>query len=242
MDLHQQFVQLGRSKQKIQYRLLALLPKILKSGIYLKYARTIEGYAWRFVQIPESVVKKALNFKLEGLPHLQAAVATVGVHKVAMLAKVATPENEEMLVDKLKNMSKEAVQVLSKEMRGHKTEKITIELEGELMRKFLELKKKYGTNKAVMKKLLAEKSSRKKCAYPDCHKPSEQDHHPEKQFLVKGTKKTVPLCKAHHEFMHNGLVENQTDDPEKWRFTLTGMLDQADLLYRKYWLEAQAVI
>ena len=240
MDLHKQSVQLGSEKNKIQNKLLALLPEIFESGIYKKYTRTIEGYAWQFAQIPQSAVQKTLRVEkyIAEFPHLKAAVAKVGIHKVSLVATLATAENEEVLADKIKHMSKPAVQTMSKEMRGHKTEKMTIELEGEMMMMFLKLKKQYGSNKEVMRALLEMASPGiEPCVYPDCHKPAEHDHHPERKSLVKGTKITVPLCKEHHEFMHNGLVENELEEPKKWKFTLNGVLDQADLLRRKYWLE-----
>lgn len=118
-NIHRQFVQLGRQKNKIQYQLLHLLPMIYKQEIYKKYCRTIEGYAWRFAQIPRSVVEKTLKLEkhLANKPFLKAAVAEVGIHKVALVANLATPETDTVFADKVRNMSKDAVQELSKELR-----------------------------------------------------------------------------------------------------------------------------
>lgn len=120
-NLHKEFVQLGRQKNKIQYRLLQLLPQIYEEGINKKYCRTIEGYAWRFAQISKAVVEKTLKLErhLENKPCLKAIVAEVGINKVAMVASLATSETDSIFAEKIKNMSRDAVQELSKELRSN---------------------------------------------------------------------------------------------------------------------------
>lgn len=172
--LHRKFVKLGREKNKIQYQLLQILPEIFESEIYKKYCRTIQGYAWRFAQIPSSVVDKTLRLEkyLGDKPCLKAAVAEVGVHKVALVASIATAETDQVFADKVKNMSKPAVQELVKELRGGYSSNPTtftpkpccavpttmkIELDSEMTFLFLQLKKKYsGNNQEVMMKILRE--------------------------------------------------------------------------------------
>ncbi len=265
MNLHKQFIQLGREKNKIQYKLLNLIPEIFRTEIYKKYAKTIEGYAWRFAQIPESVVQKTLKLEkhLEDKPLLKAAISQVGIHKVAMLATI--PEPDELLADKVLHMSKPAIQQLSKELRGKPVaQTITIQLDEEMTTLFLKLKKKYqGNNLEVMKKVLTEatkeeskptpkkspgisryinkytkqealKESNNHCAYPDCNKPHDAFHHPPRFAKTKNHKNIKPLCKPHHEFAHNGLIQNETKPPQTWKLKLTNKLDNIDQLYRKY--------
>ena len=62
-NLHQQFVQLGRAKFRLDYKLLALLPDIYESGIWKKYAGSIYEYAAKFGGLSHSAVEKRLRLK-----------------------------------------------------------------------------------------------------------------------------------------------------------------------------------
>ncbi|MDD3861947.1 MAG: hypothetical protein PHP74_03620 [Candidatus Gracilibacteria bacterium] len=166
-DLHKQFLLLGRERNKITYKLLALLPQIYKRKIYEKHGfATIYEYAGKLAGLSHSTVEKSLKLekKLENKPLLQKAIETRGVHKVAIIANLATPETEKMFVDKITNMSKPALQQLSKELRGKITGKIQttwqIEMDEEMMKMFLKLKKNLGkfgselSNKEAMRRML----------------------------------------------------------------------------------------
>jgi hypothetical protein len=259
MNLHQQFLQLARQKNQIQYQLLQLLPEIYKSGIYKKYANTIEGYAMRFAQLPESTVRKRLNLEkhLTNKPALRKAIAKVGVHKVALVARIATPENEEIFVEKLRTMSKPAVQQLSKELRNKPNNKtFTLKLTPNLQNLWDQTKKKLGpdlTDEQILEQLLIQQKSpgrtfttkslsqkqkqqtkevyKNKCAYPRCRKESEEVHHPGRNGDHSDLR---PLCKIHHQFMHHGLVKNETKQPHKWQLQIRKTTNQTDLLYQKY--------
>lgn len=181
-ELHQKFIRLGADRRKLTNQLLAILPEIFERKIYRKYAATIEEYAGKFAGLGKGVVKKRLRLEkyLKDKPNLKAAIATEGVHKIALVASLATAENEAALADKLGNMSKSAVQELSKELRNKiqkgelidnnqslfgtnlcsaAPQRIKIDLEGDLFFMFLKLKKKYGeqlNNLQVMKKIFEE--------------------------------------------------------------------------------------
>ena len=181
--LHKTFVKLGNDRRKLTNELLALLPEIYEKEIYKKYAGSIVEYAGKFGGLSRNVVLKRLRLEkyLKDKPKLKGVIKTEGLHKVAMMASLATHENEEFLVDKLRNMSKSAIQELSKEMRSKQVDKeiglfgndflnaadepnckavpqkITIELDEEMSFLFLKLKKKIGknlSNKEIMKKIL----------------------------------------------------------------------------------------
>ncbi|MFH1533712.1 MAG: hypothetical protein ABID64_02170 [Nitrospirota bacterium] len=276
-NLHRKFVQLGRQKFKLTNEMLAILPEIYESGIYKKFASTIVEYAGKFGGIPGSTVEKRLRIEkhLHDKPKLKEAIKTVGLNKVAMVVTLATPENEGALADKIGNMSKPAVQTLSKELRNKETdlceakpEKIKLELDEEMTFLFLKLKKKWGktlSNKEIMGKILAKVSENEfpqkpvpgenstrpkkavetryvsvhqqrkalgegKCIYPNCNKPATDFHHTDRFSESKSHDSIVSLCHDHHEFMHNGLV-----DEKNWRIDVTRQVDdQADMLYRKY--------
>jgi hypothetical protein len=259
MNLHQQFLKLAKQKNQIQYKLLQLLPEIYESGIYRKYAHTIEGYAMRFAQLPESTVRKRLNLEkhLTNKPALKKAIAKVGVHKVALVARLATPENEEIFVEKLKTMSKPAVQQLSKELRNKPNNKtFTLKLTPNLQNLWDQTKKKLGpnlTDEQILELLLTQQASpgisiqtkslsakqkqqtkqryNNKCAYPHCRKESEEVHHPTRN---KNHANLKPLCKIHHQFMHHNLVTNETKQPHTWQIQMNPTTNKTDLLYQKY--------
>ncbi|MFA5948237.1 MAG: hypothetical protein WC806_04695 [Candidatus Gracilibacteria bacterium] len=118
-NLHLEFVRLGGMRHKLKNKMLMILPEIYKSGIYKKYAGSIVEYAGKFGDIAKTTVIKRLRLEknLEGKPCLNAMIEKVGVHKVAMVAKLATSETDKAFAEKVLNMSKEAVQSLSKELR-----------------------------------------------------------------------------------------------------------------------------
>ena len=118
-NLHHKFVQLGRQRHKLKNELLALLPEIYEKGIFRKYAGSIIEYAGRYGDIAKSTVIKRLRLEknLEDKPELKAAIKEVGMHKVAIVARLATAETDSAFADKVRNMSKSAVQTLAKELR-----------------------------------------------------------------------------------------------------------------------------
>ncbi|MFH1284342.1 MAG: HNH endonuclease signature motif containing protein [Candidatus Peregrinibacteria bacterium] len=293
--LHLEFVKLGMMKRKLTNRMLLILPEIYESRIYKKYASSIVEYAGKFGGISKTAVEKRLRLEkyLENKPVLKAAICEVGIHKVSLIATLATPETEEIFADKVKNMSKSAIQTLSKELRMKesltniepcqaKAEKIVLELDEEMTFMFLKLKNELGknlSNKELMRKILKSvtghnlprpekvvtgddskvaaevaaetaattesryipaqtrrkvlKKSSGRCGYPGCNKPYEIFHHNERFAGNKSHKSLVAVCRNHHEFMHNGLVENE-HNREFWALNFNKGTDEVDQLYRKY--------
>ncbi|MBI2634875.1 hypothetical protein HYW82_04385 [Candidatus Peregrinibacteria bacterium] len=325
--LHQKFVALGAAKRKLTYELLTILPEIFESGIWKKYSSSIYEYAGRFGGLSRSMVEKRLNLErdLKDKPKLKEAIKEAGIYKVAMVAKITTPELDEVMADKVVHMSKSAVQTLSKELRQESllTENtikncsaepklIKIEMDKEMSFMFMKLKKKLGeklNNRDALKlmlnqlidhefttskfkqckNLLGEKEILKQvqddkvqvkdgtimirddisvgtvmvrqahhdisvtrhipapkkleelaktnghCAYPNCNHPPENWHHRDRFSQSKSHESVVPLCKNHHQFMHNGLIKNEMAEPENWEIDLKNQVtNNIDNLYRKH--------
>ena len=172
--LHEEFIHLGSLRHKLKNRMLLILPEIYESGIWKKYAGSIIEYAGKYGDIAKSAVIKRLRLEknLDDKPCLRAAIEKVGVHKVAMVVKIATPETDKLWAGKLENMSKMAVQSLSKEMRVntadadaplckaiHNVKKIELDEESNFL--FLKLKSKLGknlTDKEFLKLILEERA------------------------------------------------------------------------------------
>lgn len=311
--LHQQFTRLGRDRNQLTYKLLAILPEIFQREIYKQYGyQTIYEYAGKLAGLSRITIDKALKLekKLENKPFLQKVISECGVHKVSLIAKLATPETDAAWADKVKNMSIASLRELSKEV--HKIKKsetspelfdklnidfinaISITLDHESQFLFLKLKKEFCkkkrfhmSNKEALKQMLQylaqhvfqkdiqrnthtpskkitgdfSKNSTKitryipiqikrtilqktdeRCAYPGCNNPYENFHHRIPFSLSRNHDSIIPLCKKHHEFMHNDLVENELMDPSQWVLTLgyqkhqflEKTLKKPDLLFRKY--------
>lgn len=308
-QLHHEFVRLGSLRLKLKNKMLAILPEIYESGIWKKYAGSIVEYAGKFGDIAKTTVIKRLRLEenLEGLPCLKAAIEKIGIHKVAMVAKITTSEMDEAMAEKLLDMSKMAVQSLSKELRAEQIDSYDsavqksatfckaipltkkIELDENSTFLFLKLKKKLGKNmsdKEFLKMILEErerqefpqkqvkrvsemvlqKASSKsitgeafgvskketryvraekkrkvlaptngKCAYPGCNSPHAVLHHADRYSESKNHDSIIPLCKVHHEFAHNNLIENEKSSACEWRLQLeNGELNKIDELYREY--------
>ncbi len=303
-ELHGKFIKLGMDRRRLTNQLVALLPEIYERGIYKKYAATIVEYAGKFAGLSKSVVMKRLRIEkfLEGKPKLKELIASEGVHKVALVASLATSENDEVWADKVENMSKEALFELAKEVR-HKGEmsvenaitkcqaapqSLKITLEGELFFLFHKLKKQFGKHlsttellhlifmesleakpeKALKEPLVKRKDvpgntfskkitrhnpvaivreklteTKGRCAYPGCDRPHDVNHHAQRyaEMVRLGLsseelrKSLRPMCKLHHEFAHNGLIQDELEEAENWVFEMDKTeLSWIDQNYRKW--------
>lgn len=318
--LHQKFIQLGKERNKLTRELLAMLPEIYKREIYKKEGyQTIYEYAGKIAGLSKFVVEKILRTEkyLEKKPFLKKAILTQGIHKVALVAKIATLENEKIWADKIENMSKTAIQELSKEVRNKpffevKCEavqtQIKIELDEEMQFLFLKLKNRIGKNMSnreamrqillklteqefqkkitIAEKQIAEKQKENggkkitiakiqkvnngqqivqqrpqqtlipeqtiqkvkkspgknlpkvsryipiakkrevlnknngKCEYPGCDNPIEVFHHKNRFAISKSHDSVSGMCKIHHEFAHNGLIQNEKEDQRNWELNI----------------------
>ncbi len=208
-------------------------------------------------------------------PRLREAVKEVGVHKVALFATLAIKENDAALADKVRNMSKPALQELSKELRGNAVKKVSVDFDSEMQFLLGKIKRELGLedDKEALKIILKEfrnsipgdgnKNPRKKapqepqagektryipaqqkreaisktngkCAYPNCTKPYENLHHTNYFAHSRDHRNLQPLCRTHHEFMHNGLVGFSGDEPKEWKLVMDTETNYYDSLYRAY--------
>lgn len=175
MDLHEKFVKLGKEKNSLTRKLCALLPEIDRQKIYKeKGFDSIFSYAWRLAGLSTNLVKKSLNLdkNLRKKPKLKEAIKTAGIHKVALVAKIATSKTDKLWAKKVKIMSKNSLQQLVKEIRGSdkhpdeidvktvittKRNDLQISLDQEMEFLFYKLKKKMGkeiSNKEALRRML----------------------------------------------------------------------------------------
>jgi hypothetical protein len=117
--------------------------------------------------------------------------------------------------------------------------------------------KKLGSrdNKIIIKKIVSRyvpaqdrknslSQTNNHCAYPNCNLPPEIFHHTDRFANSKSHDSIIPLCKIHHEFAHNNLIQNETMSAEKWQLSVqkppASQISQADVLYKKYRQKASA--
>ncbi|PIR54639.1 hypothetical protein COU74_05110 [Candidatus Peregrinibacteria bacterium CG10_big_fil_rev_8_21_14_0_10_36_19] len=306
-EIHVRFCALGKENRRIVNELVAMLPEIDRLKIYKDYGcASVYEYACKYAGLSYAVVQKALwvEEKLVEAPKLKEALKEAGVHKVALFATIANAQNDAALADKVKHMSKPALQELSKELRGNSVKKVSVELDAEMQFLFGKIKEKLGIDgdeealKAIFKAHLAHKDAMKqsikkvqnipgdeksknkkqlseaenpadaqptkshpikapsgehipvsryipakirkkaisktngKCAYPNCTKSYEHLHHQDYFAHTRNHKNLIPLCKIHHEFMHNGVVAVE-NEPKKWRIDLGGKICKFDVEYRR---------
>ena len=151
MNLHQEFVSLNFQIIGMKNRLMFLLLEIYEQEIYKKHGcSTIYEYAFKYAKLSKERVQKALRTlkNTENTPEVRAKIATCGLDKVALVAKLATPENQHIYAEHIENMSTPALQAFTKEIRQGKPEapKMMIELDEEMQIIFNQFKKNHGPN------------------------------------------------------------------------------------------------
>ncbi len=285
LTLHKQFCQLGKKRHALRNQLLAMLPEIQSSGVWRQFAGSIVEYAGKYGDISPSSVRKCLRLhrRLQNKPYLRAAIKQVGIHKVALVAEIATEETDKVYASHASTMSKQALIDLAKEVRRQdspvtpcNTPKrlYTITIDEASMHLLQKLKRKLGkhmSDKALLYMLLKERSEmefptkkpalkptpassqtagryiplsqrravleshQERCAYPGCAKLPEVFHHRDRYSRSKSHESIVPLCHAHHDFAHHGLIRNEQGQPEMWQFTpSTSNLSKADRAMLRY--------
>lgn len=169
MNLHKEFVKLSFDIIKMKNKLMSLLLEIYEKEIFKEHnCRTIYEYGFKYAKLSKETIDKALRTlkHLEHKPALKKIIEKEGIHKVALVATISTPENESTFAKHVENMSKAALFEFAKEIRNqHGDEqkchaipgKIKVEFDDEMQIIFLQLKKELGleiSNKEALKIIL----------------------------------------------------------------------------------------
>ncbi len=216
---------------------------------------TIYEYAGKLAGLTHGVVEKALKLdkKLEDKPCLQKAIETQGVHKVAIVANIATAETDEMFADKVENMSMRSLQEFSREIRGKKL-KIKIELDDDMEFMFLKLKKELGikNNQEVLRELLRKTTQQKpkNVTKNTAEKRDKTQKKPSRYIPATQRNKLSEKCShpgcnkpadvVHHRDRFSKSRSHKSITPlckthhEFAHNGITEPLQSADILYRKY--------
>jgi hypothetical protein len=119
-ELYKYCEEVGAKARDWKKRFVALLPEVAKRNLFRKYGfASIVDFAGRLGGVGEYTVESVLRIQkyIEDKPALLEALPKVGVHKLRLIATIATKENQEILAKKAQEMSKSALEVWAKEIR-----------------------------------------------------------------------------------------------------------------------------
>lgn len=122
MNLHQQFKHYGGLSLKYRNKCIGMLPEIYNTGIYRRYGfHTIYEYGSKLAGLSHDTIRKVLNLheQLKDAPVLRAELeqGQIGWSKIKTVASIVKPDNEQILVEKIKTMPKSALEVLVREVK-----------------------------------------------------------------------------------------------------------------------------
>ena len=156
----------GKNARAWTKKFVALLPEIAKRGLHKNHGfQSIYEYAAKVGGIGRRTVECVFQIQkhIEDKPALKKILPKVGVHKVRIIATIATKENEKELAKKVLTMSKPALEFYAREQKAPKMEippgrdfkTLSFQVEPEVELELRKLKGKGETFNDVMKKLLA---------------------------------------------------------------------------------------
>ena len=312
-DLYAYCKKVGFNARIWSRRFLATIPEVAKRRLYKKYGYcSIHEFAAKMANVSRDNVDEVLrvNEKFSEMPKMKSLIGEVGLSKLKIVACIATKETESFWAEKVKNMTKQVLEIYVREMKtkeekndidmqtkdsqgrivaflpgeawpervkipqeqeqinmfdpekfisqndneatlennqNHDKKSFTIHIDDETefeLRKFkqqLEKERKEpidwnSTLKEMVKRASNEKMVKAKktpksapssgprnkssryipakikhelqqnyhgrCAYRGCNKPAEHIHHQDGFSITKNHENLIPLCKTHHDFIH----------------------------------------
>ncbi len=131
-ELLEKAVLFGKSAMHWRQLFIGLLPEVNRRKLYeKKNCSSIFEFAFKFGGLSEEQVRRALNLdkKFEELPSLHAALVTgeVSINKLLRIAAIATPENEEKLVNAARILSNRAIETFVRDEKQNGSDKPEIE-------------------------------------------------------------------------------------------------------------------
>ncbi|MBD3360634.1 hypothetical protein GF366_02405 [Candidatus Peregrinibacteria bacterium] len=119
-NIHEKFVQYGKTVKEWMRKCALLLPEIEKRRIWKKEGfSSIYEYSAKLAGMSRYQVNEALRVlrKTEDKPELRKIVEEKGVNSVKPVAAIATSENEKFWAEKVRKMSKNTLEVYVKEFK-----------------------------------------------------------------------------------------------------------------------------
>lgn len=210
-------VMYGEEARKWKNRFLGLLPEVERRRLYeQKGFSSVVHFAQVIGGVSEEQVSRVLNVyrKFESTPALQNLLTSgeVSVNKLARVASVATPENEEFLVNQVQILPKAGVEILVRDMQfvpGHKSEHI-LELAEDVQTQLAELQGKGIDVDAELRLFLEQRKDQIEKEKEDLGEAAQET---DKRSIPKavrdilskehGTKCSITTCEKPSEELHH---------------------------------------
>jgi hypothetical protein len=210
-ELYKLCQEYGAKARKWKNKFIALLPEVAKRGLHkTKGFESIYEFAAKVGGVAHGAVEAVLRLdkKLENKPKLKQMIEKVGVNKVRVVANL--DKKEEELIEKVQTLTKPALELFAKEVRGIRpgTEMkiLSFHVDEEVELELRKLKGKGETFNDVMKKLLAnmpnEKEIRPRKTKQSKSRPAPAQKRREALAQTNG-KCSIPGCNKPAEELHH---------------------------------------
>ncbi|KKT02028.1 MAG: hypothetical protein UV80_C0006G0018 [Candidatus Peregrinibacteria bacterium GW2011_GWF2_43_17] len=239
-NIHAEFVKYGKNAKYWLRRCEMLLPEIAREEIWKKKRfSSIYEYAAKLAGMNHEKVNECLRIMkhIEDKPELLEVAREKGLGAVRPVVTIATKETAKFWAGNAITMKKNTLETYVRNYKAelrpstdlNRLENVKMELDPKVADQLKKMKGDRDWN-TFMKELMdgQRKPEPKKhvatktngiCAHPDCNKPAVEFHHT-KRFSLNhehNPDQITPLCKAHHDLCHLGLIANEEKQPYEWQ-------------------------
>lgn len=128
-DLYDQCREYGMLALLYRRKFIGLLPEVSRRSLYEKKGfSSIFEFAFKLGGLSEEQVKRAISLseRFEDRPQLQGLLTSgeVSINKLARVAAIATPENEDFWAQQVQNLPQKALEVLVKDERSSENKNV----------------------------------------------------------------------------------------------------------------------
>lgn len=221
-DLYDQCREYGMLALLYRRKFIGLLPEVSRRSLYEKKGfSSIFEFAFKLGGLSEEQVKRAISLSehFEGRPHLQNLLTSgeVSINKLARVAAIATPENEDFWALQVQNLPQKALETLVRDERPQKNENIVefesvrahnLKLCEKVEKQLAELQDKGIDIDALLLEFLEDREAKiaeEKAALASQTTTSRALNKRTKNLLKQehGTKCAIPNCKKPAEQIHH---------------------------------------
>jgi hypothetical protein len=225
-QLYEQCREYGEKARMWRSKFLGLLPEVYRRRLYQKKGfGSIYEFAAKLAGVSKEQVQVVLNLdkRFEDKPVLKKMLVSgeMSVNKLARVVSIATPENDEVLAEKVKILSKSALETFVRDEKGlqkgifedQSLPGQTLQLSPKVRQKLLELQEKGIDINALLLEFLEkrdleialEKEQLSQEQANSNQKPSRAIPAKVKGLITKehGTKCSIPICQKPIKIIHH---------------------------------------
>ena len=227
-DLYAYCKKVGFNARTWSRRFMATIPEVAKRRLYKKYGYcSIHEFAAKMGSVSRENTDEVLrvNEKFREMPKMKALIGEVGLSKLKVVACIATKETDSFWAEKVKNMTKQVLELYVREMRLKEQDNDTqmIESQGRIVAKFP------GEARGESSKI---PQGQEQISMFDSEKPISQNdndarleniqNHDKKSFTIQIDEETeFELWKFKQK------LEKERKEPVDWNYTLKEMVKRA---------------